>query len=99
MTTLSICSIDLLLLDLFYLNSPGQSYELICLLLFISRCHFEIQASDHEKEVEEVKHIISVMENNYERNYFEIQTRHEQEIQFLMAQLRHSAASRGNGSR
>jgi len=60
------------------------------------RCHFEMQASEHEKEIDDAKHVIAVMENKYERNNFELQTRYEQEIQCLMAQLRQNAASRDN---
>jgi len=63
------------------------------------RCHFEMQASEHEKEIDDAKHVIAVMENKYERNNFELQTRYEQEIQCLMAQLRQNAASRDNGFR
>ena len=47
------------------------------------RCHFELQASEHEKQLEDAQHFISVMQERREREYIELQRRHEEEVQFL----------------
>ena len=52
-----------------------------------ARCHFELQASEHEKQLEDANYFISVMEERRQYEIIEMQRRHEEEIQFLLAQL------------
>ena len=63
------------------------------------RCHFELQASEHEKQLEDAQHFISVMQERREREYIELQRRHEEEVQFLMRQLQQLNESRNNSAR
>jgi len=62
------------------------------------RCHFELQASGHEKQLEDAQHFISVMQEQREREFIELQRRHEEEVQFLMSQLQRLNESRNNSA-
>lgn len=65
----------------------------ICLYLtnatVICRYHFEIKISNQEKQIQDMGHVLSVMELRHERATTELLSKHEKEIQFMMAQIRH----------
>lgn len=53
-----------------------------------TRYHFEMKVSNQEKKIQDMDHVIGVMETRHERVTMEMLTKHEKEMQFLMAQLR-----------
>lgn len=52
------------------------------------RYHFEVKVSEQERSLHDMQHMLQVVEARHEKQFIDQNSKYEQEIQFLMSQLR-----------